>query len=197
MVKWQVLLLCLLLPVSTWAQVVNYAPGKQVKASSIQTGQYNPAPVTDGKMEVGPGKMWVSGRISSGSPQWLAIDLGEERMINTSKIYSSGYGEHIEGALRYYAPKRGYLEGSNFAAAWLRPDRDTYWTRIADFEYPNIARAELTTTFSPVSYRYVRLVVTRAGCQTPTCRSPSGSCAMILQAYLQLSTTASGNDLPC
>ena len=52
--------------------------------------------------------------------QWLAIDLGEERMINTENMQ---FRREILSALRHYAPKRGYLEA--YCCCWLRPP-DTY-----------------------------------------------------------------------
>jgi hypothetical protein len=137
--------------------------------------------------------MWVSHSVSPYTPQWLAVDLGQEQTINTSKVYSSGYGQPVNGTLQYYAPKRGRIEGSNYAAAWLRPERDAYWTPIASFEYPNSPRAELATSFAPVSYRYLRFVITEGWVPNNNVQITEWQLGFDPAVILNLSTGVSGN----
>ncbi len=144
------------------AESENLAQSRAVKASAFQDEIYGPSPVTDGKVENGPGAMWVSKGASPEAPQWLALDLGAETTFNVIKVWNSGNSTLSAGERFHYAPKRGRLEGSNFTAAWLRPERDAYWSKIAEFSFPNVPVGPCELQFAPASYRYLRLVVTES-----------------------------------
>ena len=82
MIKLLLVFLLVFLPVR--AESENFALGRPAKASSAQSEAYGPLPVTDGKMENGPGNIWVS---QGTSPQsWLALDLGAEETFNVLRF---------------------------------------------------------------------------------------------------------------
>lgn len=189
------LLLVLLLAFSSAqaAESENFALGKPVKASSAQSEVYGPLPVTDGKIENGPGAIWVSQGTSPQSPQWLALDLGAEETFNVIKIWNSGNNTAIDGGRFHYAPKRGRLEGSNFSAAWMRPDRDAYWSEIAEFSFPNVGQGPCELQFAPVSYRYLRLVITESWVTGSNVQISEWQVGFDPSLGLKLSTTRPGN----
>ncbi|MDD3926205.1 MAG: discoidin domain-containing protein [bacterium] len=128
---------------------VNYALGRPVKASS-QFMHYKPEAAVDG--DVSNSMYWASGMTNREFPlpQWLEIDLGQERQID--HIYVKlHHWENADPETRKFIVKyvvEASQDGKN-------------WTAVVD-ERNNIAPVKdygLERWFDPVSARYVRLTV--------------------------------------